>query len=107
MRSLFSLSEMMDSEKRYQKACKEIINRRIQTLIESMGLQLPPNPSYDAYCGLIDFEFWARKDVVGRGALRAKVEPQRSASCSIWHGLVSMISLFDLNQDSTSGVECA
>ena len=28
-----------------------------------MGLQLPPNPNYDAYYGLIDFEFWARKNV--------------------------------------------
>src|SRR5256884_2711316 len=40
MMSLFSLAEMMDSEKRYQAACKEIVNRRIQTLIASMGLQL-------------------------------------------------------------------
>ena len=28
-----------------------------------MGLQLPPNPNYDAYYGLIDFEFWARKNI--------------------------------------------
>jgi aspartate 4-decarboxylase len=32
-------------------------------LIEAMELQLPPNPSYDAYYGLIDFEFWARKNI--------------------------------------------
>lgn len=63
MMSLFSLSEMMDTEKHYQKACKEIVHRRIQTLIDSMGLQLPPNPNYDAYYGLIDFEFWARKNL--------------------------------------------
>ena len=63
MMSLFSLCEMMDTEKRYQKACKEIVHRRIHTLIEGMGLQLPPNPNYDAYYGLIDFEFWARKNV--------------------------------------------
>jgi aspartate 4-decarboxylase len=49
MMSLFSLSEMMDSEKHYQKACKEIVYRRIHTLIDSMGLQLPPNSNYDAY----------------------------------------------------------
>jgi len=63
MMSLFSLSEMMDSEKRYQTACKEIVNRRIWTLIEGIGLQLTANPSYDAYYGLIDFEFWARKNL--------------------------------------------
>jgi aspartate 4-decarboxylase len=63
MMSLFSLSEMMDTEKRYQTACKEIVHRRIHTLLEGMGLQLPPNPNYDAYYGLVDFEFWARKNV--------------------------------------------
>jgi aspartate 4-decarboxylase len=63
MMSLFSLSEMMDSEKRYQAACKEIVNRRIWALIDSIGLQLTPNPNYDAYYGLIDFEFWARKNI--------------------------------------------
>src|SRR5881227_242431 len=41
MMSLFSLAEMMDTAKAYQKACKEIVNRRIQILIDAMGLQLP------------------------------------------------------------------
>src|SRR5712672_1374082 len=63
MMSLFSLSEMMDTEKHYQTACKEIVNRRIWTLIDSIGLQLTANPNYDAYYGLIDFEFWARKNI--------------------------------------------
>ena len=63
MMSLFSLSEMMDAEKRYQTACKEIVNRRAWAMIESMELQLNPNPNYDAYYGLIDFEFWARKNI--------------------------------------------
>jgi aspartate 4-decarboxylase len=63
MMSLFSLSEMMDAKKEYQKACKEIVDRRVWSLIDSMGLQLSPNPSYDAYYGLIDFEFWARKNI--------------------------------------------
>src|SRR3954462_5551089 len=63
MMSLFSLSEMMDKDKHYQKACKEIVNRRIWALIDSIGLQLAANPSYDAYYGLIDFEFWARKNI--------------------------------------------
>jgi aspartate 4-decarboxylase len=63
MMSLFSLAEMMDSDKHYQTACKEIVYRRIHTLIDSIALQLGPNPNYDAYYGLIDFEFWARKNV--------------------------------------------
>src|SRR6202008_1771366 len=49
MMSLFSLSEMLDTKKHYQKACKEIVNRRIHTLIEAMGLEVPPNPNFDAY----------------------------------------------------------
>ena len=63
MMSLFSLSELMDLEKHYQKACKEIVHRRMLTLLEGLDLQVPPNPSFDAYYALIDFEFWARKNV--------------------------------------------
>ena len=63
MMSLFSLAEMMDAKKEYQKACMEIVNRRVWTMIDGMGLQLSPNPNYDAYYGLIDFEFWARKNI--------------------------------------------
>ena len=63
MMSLFSLCEMMDAEKRYQKACKDIVKKRFDTLVDAMGLQLSPNPNYDAYYGLIDFEFWARKNI--------------------------------------------
>lgn len=63
MMSLFSLAELMDSEKAYQKACVEIVNRRVWSMIESLGLQLSPNKNFDAYYGLIDFEFWARKNI--------------------------------------------
>ena len=63
MMSLFSLCEMMDVKKEYQKACMEIVHRRVWAMIESMGLDLSPNPNYDAYYGLIDFEFWARKNI--------------------------------------------
>jgi aspartate 4-decarboxylase len=28
-----------------------------------MDLELAPNANYDAYYGLIDFEFWARKNI--------------------------------------------
>jgi len=63
MMSMFSLCELMDAKKDYQKACKEIVHKRVWSMIESMGLQLTPNPNYDAYYGLIDFEFWARKNI--------------------------------------------
>jgi aspartate 4-decarboxylase len=63
MMSLFSLAELMDTAKSYQKACKEIVHRRALAMLEGLGLQVAPNPLYDAYYGLIDFEFWARKNI--------------------------------------------
>jgi aspartate 4-decarboxylase len=63
MMTMFSLYELMDEKKVYQKACMKIVERRSKALIDSLGLQLSPNPHYDAYYGLIDFEFWARKNI--------------------------------------------
>ncbi|HKW31892.1 MAG TPA: aspartate 4-decarboxylase [Candidatus Acidoferrum sp.] len=63
MMSLFSLAEMMDAAKLYQKACMDIVQRRAKAMIEGLGIQLSPNPLYDAYYGLIDFEFFARKNI--------------------------------------------
>src|SRR4051794_40484863 len=65
MMSLFSLSEMMDVKKAYQAACMEIVNKRLWSLLDGLGLadKLTPNPNYDAYYALIDFEFWARKNI--------------------------------------------
>ena len=63
MMSLFSLAELMDVEKHYQKACCEIVHRRIHALLEGLGLEVAPNPHFDAYYGLIDFEFWAKKNI--------------------------------------------
>lgn len=63
MMSLFSLAEMMDTNKQYQKACMEILERRLKSLLDGLDVQLTPNPMYDAYYGLIDFEFWARKNI--------------------------------------------
>jgi hypothetical protein len=37
--------------------------RRAWALIGGLGLEVIPNPLYDAYYGLIDFEFWARKNI--------------------------------------------
>jgi aspartate 4-decarboxylase len=77
MMSMFSLVELMDSKKLYQTACKEIVYRRIHDLLDGLGLELPPNPLYDAYYGLIDFEFWANKNI-GKEAveyLKSHVHP--------------------------------
>ena len=63
MMSLFSLAEMMDGAKLYQKACMEIVHRRAKAMIEGLGIEVSPNPLYDAYYGLIDFEFFARKNI--------------------------------------------
>jgi aspartate 4-decarboxylase len=63
MMSLFSLAEMMDGAKLYQKACMEIVHRRAKTMIEALGIEVSPNPLYNAYYGLIDFEFFARKNI--------------------------------------------
>jgi aspartate 4-decarboxylase len=77
MMSLFSLCEMMDAEKHYQEACKEIVQSRFHKLVDAMGLQLSPNPNYDAYYGLIDFEFWARKNIGEKAVdyLKSHVHP--------------------------------
>src|SRR3954469_20134299 len=63
MMSMFSLAELMDEAKLYQKACMEILHRRALAMIEGLGIEVSPNPLYDAYYGLIDFEFWARKNI--------------------------------------------
>jgi len=65
MMTMFSLSELMDTAKNYQKACMEIVQRRARAMIEGLGLQdqVQPNKLYDAYYGLIDFEFWARRNI--------------------------------------------
>jgi aspartate 4-decarboxylase len=63
MMSLFSLAEMMDGAKLYQKACLEIVHRRAKAMIEGLGIEVTPNTLYNAYYGLIDFEFFARKNI--------------------------------------------
>ena len=63
MMSLFSLYELMDTAKAYQAACMEIVHRRAKAMIEGLGIDAPTSDLYDAYYGLIDFEFWARKNL--------------------------------------------
>ena len=77
MMTLFSLTELMDGEKQYQKACREIVRRRVRALIDGLDLKVGENPLYDAYYALVDFEFWASKNI-GKDAvdyLKKNVHP--------------------------------
>jgi aspartate 4-decarboxylase len=59
----FSLSELMDSKKDYQKGCIGIVKKRVEATIEGMGIEVDKDPLFDYYYGLIDCEFWMRKYV--------------------------------------------
>ncbi len=61
MMSLFSLSELMDAKKLYQRACIAIVKKRVEATIEGLGIEVAPNEMFDYYYGIIDFEFWAKK----------------------------------------------
>ncbi|WP_438751024.1 bifunctional aspartate transaminase/aspartate 4-decarboxylase [Pararhizobium sp. O133] len=60
MMTMFSIGELMDPEKIYQKACMDICKTRVDTLLEGLPLDVQPNPNFAAYYGTIDFEFWLR-----------------------------------------------
>ena len=53
--------ELMDTEKLYQKACMDICNSRVQSLLEGLPLDVQPNSNFAGYYGTIDFEFWLRR----------------------------------------------
>ncbi len=77
MMTLFSLSELMDEKKDYQKACIGIVKKRVEATIEGLGIEVGENPFFDYYYGLIDFEFFARKNL-GEDAvkwMKANVHP--------------------------------
>jgi aspartate 4-decarboxylase len=61
MMSLFSLYELMDEKKDYQKACMTIVQNRTAATLAGLGIAVEKNPLFDHYYGLIDFEFWMRK----------------------------------------------
>ncbi|MCG7521812.1 bifunctional aspartate transaminase/aspartate 4-decarboxylase [Ruegeria sp. Ofav3-42] len=63
MMTLFSLVEMMDEDKAYQAFCRSILDHRFTELVEGLGIEVPDNPYFDKYYGIIDFEFWLRKYV--------------------------------------------
>jgi aspartate 4-decarboxylase len=85
--SLFSLAELMDTAKRYQKACMEILHRRALAMIEGLGLPVSPTPLYDAYYGLIDFEFRARKNI-GEDAVEYLKKNVHPLDLALAHGIV-------------------
>jgi aspartate 4-decarboxylase len=63
MMALFSLYELMDEKKHYQKACIGIVRKRVEATLEGLGIKPDPNPLYDYYYGLIDLGFWLGKYV--------------------------------------------
>ena len=63
MMSLFSIYELMDAKKDYQKACIGIVRKRVYAAIEGLGIKVDENPQFDWYYGIIDLEFWLKKYV--------------------------------------------
>ena len=61
MMSLFSLYELMDVKKLYQRACLSIVKKRVEATIAGLGIEVAPNEMFDYYYGVIDFEFWLKK----------------------------------------------
>jgi aspartate 4-decarboxylase len=61
MMTLFSLAELYDENKAYQQTCINLLRHRVLATIDGLGIDIPPNPLFDWYYGLIDFEFWLRK----------------------------------------------
>ena len=73
MMALFSLYELMDEKKDYQKACIGIVKKRVEATLEGLGIKPDPNPLFDYYYGVIDLQYWLRK-YVGRGGRRVDQE---------------------------------
>jgi len=63
MMTMFSLAELMDEKKAYQKACIGIVKKRVEATLEGLGIEIGQNEHFDYYYGLIDFEFFARKNI--------------------------------------------
>jgi aspartate 4-decarboxylase len=61
MMTLFSLSELMDTAKDYQRRCMEIVRRRVEKCAHGLGVAIERGPMYAAYYGEFDFEFWIRR----------------------------------------------
>jgi len=77
MMCLFSLSELMDRRKDYQRGCIGIVKKRVEATLEGLGIEVQDNPNFDYYYGLIDIEFWMRKYLGDEVAdwIKANVHP--------------------------------
>jgi aspartate 4-decarboxylase len=63
MMTMFSLAEMMDQGKEYQRTCMEILHKRFRLAVDSLQLDIKPWPTFDAYYGLFDLEYWLKENV--------------------------------------------
>jgi aspartate 4-decarboxylase len=59
--TMFSLFELMDEKKTYQKATMEIVRRRLNAALEGLGITVEPNKNYAAYYGIIELEYQLRR----------------------------------------------
>ena len=79
MMTMFSMSELMDTEKVYQKACMEICQRRVDSLLEGLPLDVQPNPIFADYYGTDRFRVLAAQDTSRRRDGRMAEEERASA----------------------------
>ena len=79
MMSLFSLYELMDEKKLYQRACMSIVKKRVEATIAGLGIEVAPNEMFDYYYGVIDFEFWLKKYAGGEEVLDVDSQARASA----------------------------
>jgi aspartate 4-decarboxylase len=63
MMTLFSLAELMDTQKDYQARCLDILSKRVGACVEALGIEVQPGPEFAGYYGELDLEFWLRKYV--------------------------------------------
>ena len=104
MMSMFSLSELMDEAKLYQKTCMGIVRARAERMIEGLGIEVPDNLLHDRYYGLIDFEFWANKyvgpEVVAMSWPSRKLGGNRSCRRNVSaFGFVALPDLFSVRSE--------
>jgi aspartate 4-decarboxylase len=60
---MFSLFELMDEKKKYQKATMQIVKGRLDAALGGLGIPMEPSPLYAAYYGIIDIEALLREYV--------------------------------------------
>lgn len=91
MMALFGLVEMMDDNKDYQAFCRGILQHRFSELLDGLGVEVPDNPLFDRYYGIIDFEYWL-KEYVGEEVvewIRENIHPlDISFKLAEQHGVV-------------------